>query len=248
LNLAQKSRKEKMRVFSKIQALACAIIGVTLCIAPSFAAPATSNRCLRLEVLKALAEHASQHDYFRTPEMTQSWVEYKNSPNPVPQTIDLSSWCLREACPVLERTLPSKVEAQRTQYEHLLIGLKQGDTVVFDGRSFKLGKFLGAGNTTHIYEIQGTNQAIRLPYLTDNYFIDGAVVGDPQAQSTRLQKIRSFVTTTFQHLRKKKGAVKIYHLDPHDRFMLVEKIQGKQNGTSFLKSIQNFNFKINYYE
>jgi hypothetical protein len=97
---------------------------------------------------------------------------------------------------------------------------------------------LGAGNTTHIYEIQGTNQAIRLPYLTDNYFIDGAVVGDPQAQSTRLQKIRSFVTTTFQHLRKKKGAVKIYHLDPHDRFMLVEKIQGKQNGTSFLKSIQ----------
>ncbi|MAW07849.1 MAG: hypothetical protein CME61_06145 [Halobacteriovoraceae bacterium] len=69
-----------------------------------------------------------------------------------------------------------------TTYEADLLSLKRGDTVNIDGKKFRLGNFLGAGNTTHVYEILDANgkatSVIRLPAVAD-FIVDRPKVKVP---------------------------------------------------------------------
>lgn len=184
-----------------------------------------------------LAETASRSDHQRGPQAMAQWVEYKNGPNPRPVTLDFSGGCLFRACPLLERSHPASFDTgQRTHYERLILQLKQGDTVVFDGQAFKLGRFLGAGNATHVFELEGEGAVIRLPFLADGMFRFSAM-NEFDVQKIRYSQGLEFTKHTAKALKGSGGAVKVLKEDPHGRFLVTEKVSGTQTGAGFLGSL-----------
>lgn len=53
------------------------------------------------------------------------------------------------------------------EYTARVLSLQAGDTVAFGDATFKLGRFLGRGNTSHVWEIEGEpNWVLRIPFYS----------------------------------------------------------------------------------
>jgi hypothetical protein len=79
-----------------------------------------------------------------------------------------------EFCEICEAYSPDHApyyDYSRSEYAMRVLQLKSGDTVTFaDGKSYKLGNFLGRGNSTHIFALADRpDQAIRIPYYSSEY-------------------------------------------------------------------------------
>jgi hypothetical protein len=108
-----------------------------------------------------------------------------------------------------------------TTHEYRTLRLRKGDRVEFDERQFELGKFLGAGNTTHIWALAGDSDvALRLPFLAGP-LVKKAQSGDSLHQ---LDFARALVRVYIQKISGLKNAVKVLEYDPKYRWVLVERV------------------------
>ena len=234
----------------KYLAAPASLLGVMALVLVSLTPAFTGDQppCPRDAFQKILADIAYRDDSHRFDEggLKNIWRDYKNGPNLDPIKVDLSDACLAEACPQLARDHPpaaGMVGGHPTRYESTVLSLKRGDTVVFDGVEYRLGLFLGAGNTTHVFSIEGTRMVLRLSFLSD-FIWEKLKRRYPMTQHERLNYIRARTKSTAQALRTKKGAVKIYKTDPDGRFMVAHKVHGTFSGAKLLGNLITFKGKV----
>jgi hypothetical protein len=115
------------------------------------------------------------------------------------------------------------------EYEARVALLSPGDTVVFGHRSFRLGRMLGAGNTTAVWELADfPDRVIRLPFFV------GGIRGQVRGLALPGAGIRNRVAAMQGFLREyMKGAQRtlpqvrrpaFYEGDPNQGFLIVERI------------------------
>jgi hypothetical protein len=118
-------------------------------------------------------------------------------------------------------------------YEQNIIEMRAGDTVKFGDKQFVLGEFLGAGNASHIYAIEGRDDAvIRIPYLS--------VFSQRQdLQQTfnndNLSASREYLRQHVQFMKSINGmpCAKILEEDPLNRFVVASRVNGNKNAREF---------------
>ena len=110
-----------------------------------------------------------------------------------------------------------------TRYEQKVLSLKQGDRIVFKDKTFTLGKFLGAGNTNHVFEVAGEEKVIKIPLLASPRYKHLE-----ESRKHGIQYTKVFLDSV-KLMKKDKvtfNTVKIYNEEGDTDFILAEKIQG----------------------
>lgn len=107
---------------------------------------------------------------------------------------------------------------------HMLVSLKKGDTVTDGVKSIILGDFLGAGNRTHIYSVQGQpGTVIRIPFESGGY----------GQYNTSLW---SYVDDA-RYVPKTIPKSEILDYGRNYCFVISERAQGDVDGQTFLKTV-----------
>lgn len=76
-----------------------------------------------------------------------------------------------------------------TIYDRSVLSIQKGDMVRFsDGREFRVGEFLGAGNATHIFAL-GSHSVLRIPFASDS----SAVVNEDSRSEIGIRLMRKFI-------------------------------------------------------
>ena len=117
-----------------------------------------------------------------------------------------------------------------TFYEQNVFLLRKGDIVQFGDISFKLGDFLGAGDATHIFAIEGQpDKALRIPF--------SSILGVQEGTYTTFfrKKLADALKST-ERLDAKIKVVRILETDSQYRFQVVERINGVEDGRKYLWS------------
>ena len=121
-------------------------------------------------------------------------------------------------------------------YESRVVRLRSGDRVTFgDGKTFRLGRFLGRGNATHVYELADQpGHVIRIPFLSS--FLPLSFDVAKRAGDTR--ELATKYVQNWEAL-KKTGVNIVELLDyPQDySYVIVSKIDGKVTGKDYLKRL-----------
>lgn len=132
----------------------------------------------------AQARKTANQEARKNANRVKSWLkDYDRLPagerariRPRPATLDLHHPCNDNKCgtSVLQDSdwFPGgAAELELTGYQKAVLHLRQGDTVRSGGREWILGRFLGAGNATHVWEIEGKpGKVLRLPFLSSQLF------------------------------------------------------------------------------
>ncbi|MBI3535600.1 MAG: hypothetical protein HY072_08990 [Deltaproteobacteria bacterium] len=120
-------------------------------------------------------------------------------------------------------------------YQKVVLTLKAGDIVIYNGKKFRLGKFLGAGNTTHVFEIdketgEKPDQVIRIPFLI-NYFFTHA--------DTRKRDPMIYVLDYVQNSEKVDSTEinRVQIIETATEYIITTKVNGSLTGDRFLSSI-----------
>ena len=193
--------------------------------------------------IRNLAPFACTHCVLRTPEETATWLQYKNGKNSSPKLVDLGAESGRDVCLHLLKIRGDWGDiGDPTFYEEKVIGLRKGDRVKFGATVFHLGEFLGAGNTTHIFRLQGEKGVLRIPFIVPTSIgrtKGGMELGEAEetSQDRRMNAILYLSLHFKEALQSKKNAVKILKSDPKGRYIVVEEIDGDESGLDFLQSI-----------
>lgn len=185
---------------------------------------------------RMLGDYAWEVDLARTNASLRAWLAYKNSPGPVPITVDLSNPSSAKST-LLTRSLGdwnNRDLGYPTVYEEQVLHLRKGDTVVYDGVPYVIGDFLGAGNSTHVFALANyPGKVIRIPFLIRSRQLWGQ---GPEAQQVRLDRIFSEVALWVKKMEQRKGHPG-YEVDPQNRFVIADRVMGSQSGLDFLQSI-----------
>lgn len=172
-----------------------------------------------------LSSYAGMPAEQRSQLLNARWLRYKNKRYSDPVVVKLGDLLESEAL------YPESWPGTRTLYEQAVLELRRGDTVVYDRKRFKLGKFLGAGNATHIFELQDQEGAIRIPFLVSHLHA-------LYPKLTRIQRILKFSKMVMEELPTKAGAVQILQADdPKGRYMVVERVTGTLKGYDLLNQV-----------
>lgn len=229
----------------KYRVMAAGMLAVLAFALVSSASASDGLVCPRDTFQKILADVAYRSDQMRRafPNEMKIWMDYKNGSNPDPIKVDLSNMCaLGSACPILMRDHPTPreyVSGDPSVYERLVLSLKKGDTIVFDGHEYTLGDFLGAGNMSHVYAIAGTRTVIRLPFVSD--FVWARLKRDRRmTQAERMRKLLDGTLAASGGLKRKKGSVAVYKTDTEGRFMITHKVYGTFSGEKLLRRIVTY--------
>ncbi len=129
-----------------------------------------------------------------------------------------------------------------SKYEARVLALRMGDSVsavsskTGKPMTVKLGKFLGAGNATHVYEIAGSpGQVIRLPFITQGLL-------KPGSTAKGLDEARSFAKGTiemspwYEKMETTKAA-SLIDWGPKGEFIISKFVDIVEDGTDFLRRI-----------
>jgi hypothetical protein len=199
-----------------------------------FCGLANANICNR----RVLAEYAYVEDSKRSAEATEVWIAYKNGPNPNPKTVDLSAACLQGVCTDLKNELKGSIDtiSSPTVYEDLVLQLRKGDTVIVDGDNHKLGEFLGAGNATHTYKLDGEPGIIRIPFLS-NLVLERLRNRPNKSSLARLRFVRKYARQFKKWIKTKVGGVKVTKAYRKTAITIVEEVPGKLSGYSFFQQM-----------
>ena len=209
---------------------------------------------------QAILEYHLVSVEMRSPSAVKTWLAFKNGENPFPKTIDLASpSLLQENRPFtqlaaefkrLNGMLPS--ESPAAEYEWKVLNLRKGDTVVFKGRSFKLGEFRGAGNATHIFKAAGEKGTVRIPILIDSLSnvsaeeVSAGVFRERASTAAeRVEHALFFSKVYIEEIEKVFHGVEVFGSDPNGAWIHVAEIQGKTNGRDYMKT---FISRIKNYE
>jgi len=187
-------------------------------------------------------------DRYRASDELSNLFDYKNSPQEKPALVDLSDDCLAAECQTLSATKPwdrlveSKLFGKPSKYETAVISLKRGDTVKFGTEEFKLGEFLGLGNSTHIFALaDNPDHAIRIPILTPSNG-QWPTSMETKGQNGRLAAIRKLIRVFTLEAKLVPHAVPIIKEDRLGRFIIVKRLKGISGG-DFLKKIKAPNYE-----
>ncbi len=200
-----------------------------------------SSLIARSQIRKALsiARYAYTSDTSRTREDASVWLKYKNGRNIDPRIVDLTQRNLDEVW-VWAQENDSETGApwHPNKYEENVISLRKGDTVKFGDKSFKLGKFLGSGNATHIYALaDNPKMVIRIPFIVRDLAIRAFVVGLPTEVhygASHYKRIFEFNELTYRALLKYRDDVTA---GDNFRYLLMPRVYGKMTGLDFLNTI-----------
>lgn len=201
--------------------------------ASAWASP--SGICERATLARVLA----QADEQRAAEEWREVLDYKNTPRKKPVTYEIDAYELARAHPAYKSKsdIASRSKGKRSQYEDAVLHLKKGDTVVIGKRRFHLGEFLGAGNTTHIFAIAGTDQAVRIPFIADFLHETAPATRASDPQFARVERILTYSKAYSEAVQSATDAVTLIEIDPDGRFQVVERIHGTQTGAHLISHL-----------
>jgi hypothetical protein len=154
-------------------------------------------------------------------------------------TLDLRDPCGGNACGT--RVVVNRVgrpdyyvPEQLNVYQERVIHLRKGDVVKSGKREFRLGKFLGAGNTTHIWEVEGEpGKVLRIPFLAEPAHYRAKNMLTLQAIRMRLRAMMEYPKTGFRH-------VTVHEVGAKFEYALVSRINGTMSGEAFAKTYEAF--------
>lgn len=210
----------------------------TICLILSFCVTSSAKNCL--EELVRIGMVTGRED--RTAKEVSRFRSIKNRPITRPRRIDLSRAQEEPSRALIQAFgdsfmgylgLPSK-------YEKKILELRKGDEVLFDGKLYRLGEFLGAGNTTHVFRlVDFPNKVIRIPLALPETF--PLMVADPKRpethQTDRILNHFQWTLKWVEHSVKKKGVIPVHFVDPLGRFMIVDLVPNAEEGNTFLSRI-----------
>lgn len=157
---------------------------------------------------------------------------------PKPGRVDFTRACSGSNCSDLY-SLPLLAEpAEILEYERKVLQLKPGDTVKFSDGEFKLGEFLGAGNTTHVWAIEGRpDDALRIPFVTlglKSRQADRLAI--PLDEPFPLALVRAWITKLRDGTPDIPGVatVKVKRIGKLDDYAIVTRAKGTENGEKFM--------------
>ncbi len=167
------------------------------------------------------------------------WFRYKNGENTNPTGLNLNEPCLAYKC----TTLTKHIQEDASRYETAVLNLKKGDWVELDGKTFHIKRFLGAGNSTHVFETEfnGKPAALRLPFLSQSRHDE---IASQRGRLTRIERIFFESQAFYKSLLTKKGAVEVYYTDNLHKFFVVELVERKDRGDHFLSWIKSNNDEL----
>ncbi len=120
----------------------------------------------------------------------------------------------------LWRTIP-----KRSPYDEAVLSLRKGDTVEFGAHKFVLGDFLGSGNSTFVFRLEGQpGKVIRIPFLVAPL---KGVGFHPEIFN---------MLTRWRQKDPNIPQVKIYQSEYG--FSIVSEVDGNENGNEFLISVR----------
>jgi hypothetical protein len=145
------------------------------------------------------------------------------------KTVDLKSPDLQKASDALKMLRPptrnnsSETRWRATRYDEVILTLQAGDTIIYDEEQIQLGEFIKAGNKCHLYGVANNpDWAIRIPF-------SAAGMGIKARQFTLNYQVN---TTQFpQDIPQVQVKPR-----PHGAFTLVSRVQGNEDGKTFLLS------------
>lgn len=189
------------------------------------------------ETLYRLASYAFPFDRTRTESDLQFWKDYKAKPDTrefdmrVKQTQPIAAPLPWYEALVNENRVHPK-SPRPSNYEITLLVVRQGSKLIYDSEILTLGKFLGAGNSSHIYQLADRPEiAVRLPFAAD--------AGPMYKRSSRMQQAQELT----EYYRAKRPShhrfyvVKIIDSGEPKDFTLVEYIDVKTTALDFLNNI-----------
>lgn len=166
----------------------------------------------------------------------QAFKSYKNSPNDKPITVSLDSAEIFQNSTELQELASfdrelSNPKMELSHYDLALLKLKKGDSIRFGDEVFILGKFLGRGNVSHVYELANQkNKVIKLPFLSKHIRAsrEARVQNLPFSAKNVAEMMHGLFQFTLQHFKQAEPLP--VDLDAKGRFALVEKVNGQESG------------------
>lgn len=188
-------------------------------------------------------QHAFTADGFglRTPEGTARFARYKNEPHKeAPVTHRLVGKDKDIDAPITDRRscglcLEAGLRAPYSNYQDRLVRMRAGDSVVLtDARgkevTYRLGKFLGAGNATHVYELADRpGEVIRLPFLPSPFYKGVAW------RRNALMNNEIYVNTA-KKIPDTVDRVDLLEVGEDFGYVVTTRVTGTQNGKQFLET------------
>lgn len=130
-----------------------------------------------------------------------------------------------------------------TEYYARVLSLREGDTVDFGNRRFRLGRFLGRGNSAQVFALaDDPNNVIRIPFYTgpSSSFYPNYPAPEPLlAQHSRL-----FQRQFYGMLRGIPSSIRRVSVTEHDpqfRWLTVSRVTGTEDGKTFLERLSRQN-------
>lgn len=139
-----------------------------------------------------------------------------------------------------KRGWPAAMNYKPTIYAERVLMLRSGDTVVFGEHRFTLKKFIGRGNATHVWEIEGRDDAVlKIPFYAGPVESEHPWIDSPDFRALGTASARAFMrhyVARYADPPKDVPRVLILEYGHHHEYVLVSKVRGSQTGAEFLLS------------
>lgn len=171
-------------------------------------------------------------------------VQSRSRHRPKEVVLDLND--LTKVSPLLRsrlKSLPRTVAQPMSVYHEQLLSLENGDTVIFRTpsaeRSFTVGRFLGAGDATYVWELNNrSNAVLRIPKGQIAH-LDERHPSRFERASLReaIEQTRWLVERTISD-RPSRG-VRLLEIGPHLSYVIAERVKNGLTGRDFLLAFEN---------
>ena len=127
-------------------------------------------------------------------------------------------------------------------YEEKVLLLKIGDTVAFSGgKTFKLGRFLGAGNASHVFEVEGLPDAVlKIPFAANFLLISELASSRASSEAhTAISVARSFIGDLESKAPRlaafpRENKIQLLELGRFGEYVLTSKVVYAQTASDFM--------------
>jgi HEAT repeat protein len=135
----------------------------------------------------------------------------------------------------------------RTTYERKVMLLRKGYRVMFDGKQFVLGRYLGGANATHIFEVANAeNRVIRIP-ITKPFLTQRISNDSPLGSLHGVEAARTLIYFAAHKGEDIDGAhlktPKIYEVGTRYQYLVVEQVHGSVTGQAFINEVDRILFE-----
>lgn len=207
--------------------------------------------------LVLLGNYAFSLNGARSLEHTDYWMSYKNSgaisPKSSRKVVNLSDSKIFEESDALSVWVENQSDryweiVSFTVHDELILSLQSGDQIQLGQDIFTLGRFLGAGNMTHIFELvdpfQNLPAVIRLPFLSMKA-LELQLLGHSRLASARGKLFEVSKKLLKLANRFPEAVAKPLFIDPTGALTIQERIWVEENGLEFFNRLLKINAPMN---